>query len=59
METLSPEQTQAFRTQQKKRAGVIMGIAIAVVIALFALTIVKGHLAEDRRAAQAKTHEPK
>jgi len=58
METLSPEQTAAFRAQQKSRARVIMGIAIAVVIALFALTIVKGHLAEDQRGTQAQTHEP-
>jgi len=57
METLSPEQTRAFRTQQKKRARVMFGIAIAVVVGLFALTIVKGHQAEDQRGAQISIHE--
>ncbi len=55
METLSPEQTTAFRQSQKKRAWVILAIAVAVVVALFILTIVKGHQAEDQRAQQ--THE--
>ncbi len=58
METLSPEQTAAFRAQQKKRARVVMAIAVAVVVALFVLTIVKGHLAEQQRASQlASPHE--
>ncbi len=56
-DTLSPEQTAAFRKNQKSRSRVIFLIAILWVAGLFALTMVKGHMAEDQR--MQKAHDAK
>ncbi len=56
MENLSPEQTQTLRTAQKKRGRVILVILLVWIVGLFALTIVKGHQAEQQRA-QTQGHD--
>lgn len=54
-ETLTREQTAAFRKAQKSRARVFILIAVLWVAGLFALTLVKGHMAENQRMIQ--THD--
>jgi len=49
MENLSPEQTKTLRDAQKKRSRVIMLLILIWIAGLFALTLVKGHQAEDQR----------
>ena len=49
METLSSEQTKILRSAQKKRSRVIALLILLWIIGLFALTLVKGHQAEDQR----------
>ena len=56
MEKLSPEQTQTLRAAQKKRSRVILLILLVWIVGLFALTIVKGHQAEQQRM-QAVGHD--
>ncbi len=49
IEELSVEQTTQLRVAQKKRSRVIALIIVIWIIGLFALTLVKGHQAEDLR----------
>lgn len=54
--TLSPEQTQEFRAAQRRRNGVILAVILVWIVGMFALTLVKGHLAVAQRMQQ-ETHE--
>lgn len=51
-EFLSPQETQSFRAAQKKRAGVVAAIVCLWIVGIFALTLVKGQMAVEKRMAQ-------
>jgi hypothetical protein len=58
-ETLSPEQTAAFRAAQKKRAWIIMLLILLWIGGIFAVTLVKGHLAVAERQAKQPAQQQK